>query len=169
MKKEVMILTGAGQIGMAIARRMGYGKKIIVGDLNPESAEAVCRILNEAGFDAVPVEMNLSSRESILNLIAVAREHGEISMLVNAAGVSPSQASIETILKVDLYGTAVLLEEVGKVIKEDGVGVTISSQSGHRMPALTIEEDMLLATTPTEELLSLDMLQPDSIEDTLHA
>ena len=95
MKKEVMILTGAGQIGMAIARRMGYGKKIIVGDLNPESAEAVCRILNEAGFDAVPVEMNLSSRESILNLIAVAREHGEISMLVNAAGVSPSSTGHE--------------------------------------------------------------------------
>ena len=88
MKKEVMILTGAGQIGMAIARRMGYGKKIVVGDLNPESTEAVCRILNEAGFDAVPVEMNLSSRESILNLIAVARKHGEISMLVNTAGVS---------------------------------------------------------------------------------
>ena len=151
MKKEVMILTGAGQIGMAIARRMGYGKKIVVGDLNPESTEAVCRILNEAGFDAVPVEMNLSSRESILNLIAVARKHGEISMLVNTAGVSPSQASIETILKVDLYGTAVLLEEVGKVIKENGVG------------------DMLLATTPAEELLSLDMLQPDSIKDTLHA
>ena len=169
MKKEVMILTGAGQIGMAIARRMGYGKKIVVGDRNPESAEAVCRTLNEAGFDAIPIEMDLSSRESILNLIAVARKHGEISMLVNAAGVSPSQASIETILKVDLYGTAVLLEEVGKVIKEDGVGVTISSQSGHRMPALTIEEDMLLATTPTEELLSLDMLQPDSIKDTLHA
>ena len=138
----------------------------------PEMARAYGKAVNlarEAGFDAVPVEMNLSSRESILDLIAVARKHGEISMLVNAAGVSPSQASIETILKVDLYGTAVLLEEVGKVIKEDGVGVTISSQSGHRMPALTIEEDMLLATTPTEELLSLDMLQPDSIEDTLHA
>lgn len=118
MKKEVMILTGAGQIGMAIARRMGYGKKIVVGNLNPESSEAVCRILNEAGFDAVPVEMNLSSRESILNLIAVARKHGEISMLVNTAGVSPSQASIETILKVDLYGTAVLLEEVaGKIMQ----------------------------------------------------
>ena len=102
---------------------------------------------------------------------AVETDHGtlETRCIVNAAGVSPSQASIETILKVDLYGTAVLLEEVGKVIKEDGVGVTISSQSGHRMPALTIEEDMLLATTPTEELLSLDMLQPDSIKDTLHA
>ena len=71
-------------------------------------------------------------------------------MLVNAAGVSPSQAPIGTILKVDLYGTAVLLEEVGKVIRPGGTGVTISSQSGHRMPALTPEEDELLATTPTE-------------------
>lgn len=169
MKKDVMILTGAGQIGMAIARRMGYGKKIVVGDKNPENAEEIARIMNNAGFDAIPVEMDLSSKESILNLIAEARKYGEISMLVNAAGVSPSQASIEAILKVDLYGTAVLLEEVGKVIKEDGVGVTISSQSGHRMPALTTGEDELLATTPTEELLSLDMLQPQNIRDTLHA
>lgn len=169
MKQDVMILTGAGQIGMAIARRMGYGKKIVVGDKKPENAEEIARVMNNAGFDAVPVEMDLSSKESILNLIAEARKYGEISMLVNAAGVSPSQASIEAILKVDLYGTAVLLEEVGKVIKEGGVGVTISSQSGHRMPALTAGEDELLATTPTEELLSLDMLQPQNIRDTLHA
>lgn len=169
MKRDVMILTGAGQIGMAIARRMGYGKKIVVGDKNPENAEDIARIMNNAGFDAIPVEMDLSSRESILSLIAEARKYGEISMLVNAAGVSPSQASIETILKVDLYGTAVLLEEVGKVIKEGGVGVTISSQSGHRMPALTADEDEQLACTPTEELLSLDILQPQNIRDTLHA
>lgn len=169
MKREVMILTGAGQIGMAIARRMGYGKKIVVGDKNPENAEDIVRIMNNAGFDAIPVEMDLSSRASILSLIAEARKYGEISMLVNAAGVSPSQASIETILKVDMYGTAVLLEEVGKVIKEGGVGVTISSQSGHRMPALTADEDEQLATTPTEELLSLDILQPQYIRDTLHA
>lgn len=169
MRRDVMILTGAGQIGMAIARRMGYGKKIIVGDKKLENAEEIVRIMNNTGFDAIPVEMDLSSRESILSLIAEARKYGEISMLVNAAGVSPSQASIETILKVDLYGTAVLLEEVGKVIKEGGVGVTISSQSGHRMPALTADEDELLATTSTEELLSLDILQPQNIRDTLHA
>ena len=90
-------------------------------------------------------------------------------MLVNAAGVSPSQAPIETILKVDLYGTAVLLEEVGKVVARGGVGVTISSQSGWRMPALTAEQDEKLTTTPTEELLSLDFLQPENIRDTLHA
>ena len=169
MKKDVMILTGAGQIGMAIARRVGYGKKIVVGDKSIENAKTTAATMNNAGFDVVPMEMDLSSRTSILNLIAEAQKYGEISMLVNAAGVSPSQAPIEAILKVDLYGTAVLLEEVGKIIKQGGVGVTISSQSGWRMPALTAEEDMLLATTPTEELLNLDILQPHNIRDTLHA
>lgn len=169
MKKDVIILTGAGQIGMAIARRMGYGKKIVIGDKKTENAGAIAGIMNGAGFDAVPVETDLSSRESVLNLIAKAQEYGKISMLINSAGVSPSQAPVEAILKVDLYGTAVLLEEVGKVIGNGGVGVTISSQSGHRMPALTPEEDRLLATTPAEELLSLDILQPEHIRDTLHA
>lgn len=116
MKKDVMILTGAGQIGMAIARRMGYGKKIVVGDKKPENAGAIAGIMNGAGFDAVPVETDISSRDSVLNLIAEARKYGEITMLVNSAGVSPSQAPVEAILKVDLYGTAVLLEEIGKVI-----------------------------------------------------
>lgn len=167
--KEVMILTGAGQIGMAIARRIGYGKKIIIGDKSKENADNITQILNNAGFDAVAVQMDLSERTSILQLLAKAQEYGEIAMLINAAGVSPSQASIETILNVDLYGTAVLLEEVGKVIKKGGVGVTISSQSGWRLPALTAEDDEQLATTPTEELLQLPLLQPENIKDTLHA
>lgn len=169
MKKNVMIVTGAGQISMAIARRLGFGMKIIVGDRNRGNADAICDILNKAGFDAMPFEMDLSSRQSIKEMIAEAQKYGKITMMVNGAGVSPSQASIETILKVDLYGTAVLLEEVGKVIADRGAGVTISSQSGHRMPALTPEEDLLLATTPTEELLALEMLQPENIKDTLHA
>lgn len=168
-KKEVMIVTGAGQISMAIARRMGYGRKIVMGDKNMENAKAIAEIMNNAGFDVEPVEMDLSSRKSIQALIAKAQEYGEIKMLVNGAGVSPSQAPIEAILKVDLYGTAVLLEEVGKVIAEGGVGVTISSQSGWRMPQLSAEEDAALATTPTEELLDLEILQPENIRDTLHA
>lgn len=167
--KDVMILTGAGQIGMAIARRVGTGMKIVIGDKKLENAHKFVQIMNEAGFDTVPVEMELSSRQSILHMIAEAQKYGEISMLVNAAGVSPSQVPVEAILQVDLYGTAVLLEEVGKVIKQGGVGVTISSQSGWRMPALTAEEDELLATAPTEKLLSLPLLQPENIRDTLHA
>ena len=169
MRKEVMLVTGAGQISMAVARRIGHGKKIILGDKKVENANAIAKVMNEAGFDVVPFEMDLSSRESILEIIAEARKYGEIRYLVNGAGVSPSQAPIEVILKVDLYGTAVLLEEVGKVIVEGGCGLTISSQSGWRMPQLTAEEDCLLATTPTEELLSLDILQPENIRDTLHA
>lgn len=167
--KKVMLLVGAGQIGMAIARRVGTGMKIIVGDKKTANAENIAAILNNAGFDAFPVETDLSDRASIQSMIARGQEYGEITMLVNAAGVSPSQAPIETILKVDLYGTAVLLEEVGKVIASGGVGVTISSQSGWRMPALTAQQDEQLATTPTEELLSLDILQPGNIRDTLHA
>lgn len=169
MKKEVMLVTGAGQISMAIARRVGFGKKIILGDKKKENADAIAKIMNDAGFDVVPMEMDLYNRESILALIAEGQKYGEIKMLVNGAGVSPSQVPIEAILKVDLYGTAVLLEEVGKVIAEGGTGVTISSQSGWRMPALTAEQDEQLATTPTEELLSLPMLQPKNIRDTLHA
>ena len=102
MKKEVMIVTGAGQIGMALARRIGFGKKIILGDKNLKNAEAIAEIMNNAGYDVVPFPMDLSSRKDILAIIA--------------NGVSPSQAPIEAILKVDLYGTAVLLEEVGKVM-----------------------------------------------------
>ncbi len=169
MKKDSVIWIGAGQIGLAIVRRIASGKKIIIGDKNIVHAQTAAEVLNNAGFDTVAMVADLSSRESILSLISEARKYGNIRHLVNSAGVSPSQASIETILKVDLYGTAVLLEEVGNVIVEGGTGVTISSQSGHRMPALTPDEDRLLATTPTEELLSLEILRPENIRDTLHA
>lgn len=167
--QDVILLTGAGQIGLAIARRMGHGKKIVVSDKNINNAQTVTKIMAEAGFDAVAVEADIFSRKSILNMIAAAQKYGEIAMLINAAGVSPSQASVETILKVDLYGTAVLLEEVGKVIKAGGTGVTISSQSGHRMAALGAETDEQLAVTPAEELLQLEVLKPANIKDTLHA
>ena len=169
MKKDIIIWMGAGQIALAIVRRIASGKKIVIGDRSLVNARAAADALNGSGFDAVALEADLSSRESILSLISEACKYGDIRYLVNSAGVSPSQASIETILKVDLYGTAVLLEEVGKVIVSGGSGVTVSSQSGYRMPALTPEADRLLATTPAEELLALEMLRPENIRDTLHA
>ncbi|MBR2692671.1 MAG: SDR family oxidoreductase [Thermoguttaceae bacterium] len=169
MKKDVMLVTGAGQIGMAIARRVGFGKKIVLGDRNVENARAVAGIMNGAGYDVAPIETDISNRGSILAAIGEALKYGEIKYVVNAAGVSPSQAPVESILKVDLYGTAVLLEEAGKAIAEGGAGLTVSSQSGWRMPQLTAEQDRLLATAPTEELLGLEMLKPENIRDTLHA
>jgi NAD(P)-dependent dehydrogenase (short-subunit alcohol dehydrogenase family) len=167
--KEIIVLTGAGQLGMAIARRMGHGKKIFVADWKLENANAIAKTMEEAGFDVAPFKVDISDRKSILELIEAAQKEGEITMFINAAGLSPSQSTKEHILAVDLYGTAVLLEEFGKVIKEGGTGVAISSQSGHRMPALTPEEDKQLATTPTDKLLNLEMLKAENIKDTLHA
>ena len=146
--KDVVLLTGAGQVGMAIARRIGHGKKIIIGDKNMDNAKTITKIMAEAGFDCEAFECDISSRDSIKSIIEKAQEYGEITYFINAAGVSPSQAPIEAILKVDLYGTAVLLEEVGKVIKEGGSGITISSQSGHRMEQLGAKIDEQLAMTP---------------------
>ncbi|MBN2934086.1 SDR family oxidoreductase [Limosilactobacillus fermentum] len=169
MAKEVMIVVGAGQILLAIARRMGYGKQILLGDKSEGNAKAIGKVLEETGFDVTTTVMDLSDRASIQAMVKKATSMGPVKYLVNGAGVSPSQASIETILKVDLYGTAVLLEEVGKVIEEGGAGIVISSQSGFRMKQLTPEEDRQLALTPTEELLDLPLLAEENIETTLQA
>ena len=169
MAKDVIVLTGAGQIGMAIARRMGNGKKIVLADWKIENANNSAKILTEAGYDTLAIEVDISSRKSINQMIKSSQNEGEISIFINAAGVSPTQAKIEEILQIDLYGTALLLEEFGKIIKHGGAGVTISSQSSYRMPCLTIEEDRLLATIPSDELLNLDLLKKENIKDTLHA
>lgn len=165
--KKVAVLIGTGGIGQAIARRIGAGKHIVLADLNPDATERAGKILNDAGFEVSTTIADLASRESILNLIEHAKQFGPITNLVNAAGVSPSQAPVSVILKVDLYGTSVLLEEFGKVIADGGSGIVISSQSGHRLHALSEEENTALATAPTEELLSLPFIT--SITDTLKA
>lgn len=167
--KKVLLVTGAGQISMAIARRIGYGMKVVLGDKNIENAKRIAQIMNEAGYDIAYFECDISSRESVKKIINEALKYGPITKFVNGAGVSPSQAPIEMILKVDLYGTAMLLEEVGKVISEGGCGLTISSQSGHRMKQLTKGEDEALATTNPEEILKLDLLKKENIDSTLHA
>lgn len=158
---------GAGSIGIACARRVSSGKHLIIADLNEETAKSVAKDLYNAGFETSSIKADLSSRNSILNVIKEAKKHGNITNVINAAGVSPSQAPINKILEVDLYGTAVLLEEFGKVIEPNGSCIIISSQSGHRLKALSQEENELLALTPTEELLNLDMLK--SINNTLEA
>jgi NAD(P)-dependent dehydrogenase (short-subunit alcohol dehydrogenase family) len=166
---KVIVVIGAGSIGQAIARRVGAGNHILLADLRKDNADAAAKVLSEAGFDVSTAIVDVSSRESVHSLIEKAMSTGNIYGLIHAAGVSPSQASPATILKVDLYGTALVLEEFGNVIVQGGSGVVIASQSGHRLPALTPEQNKALATTPVEELLALPMLQPDMVNDSLHA
>jgi NAD(P)-dependent dehydrogenase (short-subunit alcohol dehydrogenase family) len=166
---NVIVLIGAGSIGQAIARRVGTGKHILLADLNQENNQAAAKTLSEAGFVVSTSSVDVSSRSSVHELVETAMTIGSITGLIHAAGVSPSQASPSTILKVDLYGTAVVLEEFGNVIAEGGSAVVIASQSGHRLQALTTEQNKALATTPADELLSLPFLQPSQVTDSLHA
>lgn len=167
--KNVIVVIGAGAIGQAIARRVSAGKHILLADLKQDNADAAAKVLGEAGFEVSTTMVDISSRTSIQALVEKATSIGSITRLIQAAGVSPSQASPSTILHVDLYGNAVVLEEFGKVIANGGSGVVIASQSGYRLPALTPEQDKALATTPAEELLGLDFLQPGQVKDSLHA
>jgi len=173
MKKNtptnIIVVIGAGVIGQAIARRVSAGKHVVLADLRQENADTAAKILNDAGFDVSTTKVDVSSRASVQALVETAASKGEISGVIHAAGVSPSQASPETILKVDLYGTALVLEEFGKVIARGGAGVVIASMSGHRLPALSAEQDAALAMTPVEELLKLPMLQLDKVKDSLLA
>ena len=169
MPTHVIVLIGAGSIGQAIARRVSAGKPVVLADLRMENADAAAKVLSDAGFAVSTATVDVSSRESIHALVQSATAIGAITGVIHAAGVSPTQASPATILKVDLYGTALVLEEFGNVIDRGGAGVVIASQSGHRLPALTPEQNNALATTPADGLLALPLLQPEQVRDSLHA
>jgi NAD(P)-dependent dehydrogenase (short-subunit alcohol dehydrogenase family) len=166
---NVIVVIGAGSIGQAIARRVSAGKHVLLADLRQQNAEAAAEVLRNAGFEVSTATIDVSKRESVHAVVQAALAIGDITGVIHAAGVSPSQASPATILAVDLYGTAVVLEEFGNVIARGGSGVVIASQSGHRLGALTAEQNAALATTPADELLSLPMLQRENVTDSLHA
>ncbi|MBJ2258217.1 SDR family oxidoreductase [Pseudomonas psychrophila] len=167
--RNVTVVIGAGSIGQAIARRVSAGKHVVLADLRQENADTAAKVLLDAGFEVTTAVVDVSSRESVQALVQLATTIGEVTAVIHAAGVSPSQAPVSTILRVDLYGTALVLEVFGNVIAEGGSAVVIASQSGHRLPALTPEQNKALATTPVEELLALPMLQADQVSDPLHA
>jgi NAD(P)-dependent dehydrogenase (short-subunit alcohol dehydrogenase family) len=166
---DVIVVIGAGSIGQAIARRVSVGKHVVVADLKQENADAAARVLLDAGFAVTTAVVDVASRESIEALVRTATALGPVTGVIHAAGVSPSQAPVATILRVDLYGTAVVLEAFGNVIAPGGSAIVIASQSGHRLPALSAEQNKALATTPADDLLALPMLQADQIIDPLHA
>ncbi len=166
---DVVVVIGPGQIGQAIARRVGSGKRVLLADLQRESAQAAADVMADAGFDVSVAPVDVASRDSVEALVATATGLGSVTGLVHAAGVSPSQAPPATILRVDLYGVALVLEAFGAVIERGGSGVVIASQSGHRLPALSAEQNHALALTPVEDLLGLPFLQPDQVTDPLHA
>ena len=166
---NVIVVIGAGSIGQSIARRVSAGKHVVLADVRQDNVDVAAKVLDDAGFEVSTTIVDVSSRQSVHALVETATAIGSVTGVIHAAGVSPTQASPAAILKVDLYGTALVLEEFGNVIARGGAGIVIASQSGHRLPALTAEQNRALATTPTDELLALPMLQPNQVTDPLHA
>jgi len=166
---DVIVVIGPGQIGQAIARRVGVGKHVLLADMRLENAKSAAELMANAGYEVSVAAVDASSREAVRALVENATGRGDVTGLIHAAGVSPTQAAPATILKVDLYGAALVLEEFGNVIARGGAGVVIASQSGHRLLPLTVDQNKALATTPVEELLSLPFLQPQQVKDSLHA
>ena len=166
---QVITVIGAGSIGQAIARRVGVAKHILLADLHAEQADAAARVLRNAGYTVSTTVVDVASRKSVQVLVQTATAIGDVVGVIHTAGVSPSQATPAAILKVDLYGTALVLEAFGAVISQGGSGVVIGSQSGHRLGSLSDAQNAMLATTPAEALLALPMLQPDQVKDSLQA
>jgi NAD(P)-dependent dehydrogenase (short-subunit alcohol dehydrogenase family) len=162
---EVIVLIGTGAIGQAIARRIAPGKHLLLADVRDSNAKAASDTLSSTGYQVSTHLVDVSSRKAVHALATAAANLGDITGVIHTAGLSPTQASPEAILKVDLYGTALVLEEFGHVVAPGGSGIVIASQAGHMLPALGWEQDALLAQTPADELLALPMLQPDQVPD----
>lgn len=168
-KKEVVVVIGAGGIGVAIARRQGFGKTVLLADFNEQTLAAAAEDMRNASYAVETHPVDVSSRASVQALASAAAALGSVVQVINTAGLSPNMAPVDRVLLVDLYGTAVVFDEFEKVIAPGGAGLIISSMAGHMMPALPAEQDHALIHTPTEELLGLPFLQSDVVPNSVVA
>lgn len=165
MDKHVVVIIGVGGMGQAIARRQAAGRSVLVADVNRETTESVAAQLTGEGYDVSAAVIDVASRESVADLARRAAGIGAVSQVVHTAGLSPLQAGTADVLRVDLYGVAVVLEEFGKVIAPRGAGLVIASMAGHMLGRLPADQERALALTPADELLSLPFLGPDTVND----
>lgn len=169
MSKDIVVIIGAGGIGIAIARRQGIGKTLLLADFNEKTLQSAATELRGASYEVETHTVDVSSRASVRQLAQTAAALGRVTQVVNTAGLSPNMAPVDRLLAVDLYGSAVVFEEFQPVIAAGGAGLLISSMAGHMMPALPPEQDHALAYTPADELLALPFLQPSAVPNTLVA
>lgn len=169
MNQDVIVVIGAGGIGQAIARRQGFGKTVLLADWNEEALAVAAGGLREASYSVAPHRVDISSRAAVQALVKAAGALGPVVQVINTAGLSPNMAPVRKLLGVDLYGSAVVFEEFGKVIARGGAGLIISSMAGHMMRPLPEEDERQLAHRPADELLSLPCLQAESVPNSMVA
>ncbi len=169
MNDQVVVVIGAGGIGAAIARRQGPGRVVLLADFNEPTLKSAASELTALGLRVTTQTVDVSDRGSVRSLADAAAQLGEVVQLVQAAGLSPAMAPPDAILKVDLYGTALVFDEFSRVIAPGAAAVVISSMAGYRQRPLDPDQEQQLATAPTDELLSLPFLSPEHIPNSVRA
>jgi NAD(P)-dependent dehydrogenase (short-subunit alcohol dehydrogenase family) len=169
MSQEVVVVIGAGGIGMAIARRQSFGKHILLADFNEKLLESAAKELELASYKVSTLKVDVSSRASVRALADAAAALGSVVNVVNTAGVSPNMAPPDRVLAVDLYGSAVVFEEFERVIAPGGAGLIVSSMAGHMLAGLPAEQEHDLAFAPADELLAKPFLGPDAVPNSMVA
>lgn len=163
MSSDVLVVVGVGGMGRAIARRLGVGKTVVLADFDESTLDASAAALSDDGYDVLAEPVDVASAELVANLIHAAQSRGPVRQLAHAAGLSPSQASTEKVLAVDLLGVALIVDAFGEVIGSGGAGVVVASMGGHMVPPLPAEQAHALATAAPEDLLALPLI--DAIDD----
>jgi len=166
---DVVVIIGAGGIGLAIARRQGFGRTVLLADHDEKVLSAAAKAMRDASYRVETQIVDVALRQSVRSLAEKAGSLGQVTQVVNTAGLSPNMAPVAKVLEVDLYGSAVVFEEFREVIAPGGAGLIISSMAGHMMRQLPEEDEKQLAFVPADELLALPCLQADAIPNTLVA
>jgi NAD(P)-dependent dehydrogenase (short-subunit alcohol dehydrogenase family) len=163
MDREVLVIIGSGGMGIAVARRLGAGRVVLLADVNPDLLSRAAEGLADDGHTVLTRQVDVTSKASVDELAEYAVSSGPVTALVHTAGVSPEQASTEVVLAVDLLGVALVLEAFGQVIESRGAGVVIASMAGYFIPPFEPAVESQLATAPADTLLSLECCAPERI------
>ncbi|NGO10281.1 SDR family oxidoreductase [Streptomyces sp. HC44] len=156
-RPDVLVVTGAGGMGSAVARRLGSGRTVIVADASLAQLDRLVDALSSEGYAAQGVVTDVSDRKSVEKLAETASGEGRLAAVVHTAGVSPATGSAKTIFEVDLVGTVHVIDAFEKVAVRGTSLVCVSSMAGH-YASLSREEEAALATVPAEELMELDVV-----------
>jgi NAD(P)-dependent dehydrogenase (short-subunit alcohol dehydrogenase family) len=150
---EVVVVTGIGGMGVACARRLGAGQTLVIADFDDDKLARETELLTGDGFTVTAVRLDVSDRASVADLAATAGALGRLRTLVHTAGLSPTQASSERVLEVDMLGTDYMLDAFTGLVTDGAVAVCIASMAGY-MAGLDPAQEIALATAATDDLLA---------------
>jgi NAD(P)-dependent dehydrogenase (short-subunit alcohol dehydrogenase family) len=158
----IVVVTGAGKLAEACARRLGRGRTLLIASASGERLGELAERLTCEGYTVGTRLLDVSSRSSVRALAAAAAECGPLAALVHTAGLSPVQADSRALLAVNAVGTANVADQFAEIATEGSVGVCLASSAGYSA-RLSSETERELACVCAEKLLGLPVLDADRL------